>query len=125
MVYLTYAEYTELGGTLPQSDFTLLEFKCRKRIDKMTDCRVQRMANAPEAVKLCIMSLIPIESKAGVLAQIENPTVTSYNTDGYSESYGKALGADDAENSMTRVISTTLYGELDDDGVPLLYRGVV
>jgi len=123
-VYLTYEEYVAYGGTLPQSDFTLLEFKCRKRIDYLTDSRVQNMAAVPEAVKLCMMALINVEDAAGVEAQVEHPVVTSFNTDGYSESYGKALGVDEAANAMNAMIRNYLYGELDDNGIPLLYRGV-
>lgn len=122
--YLTYEEYQQYGGTLPETDFTIYEFKCRKRIDYLTDCRVQAMESVPEAVKLCMMSLINIDNKSGVEAQIESPVVTSFSTDGYSESYGKAIGAADAEASMTAAIKSSLYGELDDNGVPLLYRGV-
>lgn len=123
-VYLTYAEYTAYGGTLTQSEFTPLEFRCRKRIDYLTDSRVQNMAAVPTAVKLCMLDLIGVESKVGVTAQVNNPVVTSFNTDGYSESYGKALGAEDASKSMNAIVNSSLYGELDDNGVPLLYRGV-
>lgn len=123
-VYLTYAEYQEYGGTLPSTAFTLLEFRARKRIDYLTDSRVQGLENVPESVKLCIMNLITVDNAAGVEAQVEKPVVTSFNTDGYSESYGKALGAGEADESMKAMIRTYLHGETDDAGVPLLYRGV-
>lgn len=123
-MYLTYEEYKNYGGTLSETEFPLMEFKCRKRIDKLTDCRVQKMASVPEAVKLCMMSLIKLESAAGTEAQVENPVVTSFSTDGYSESYGKAMGASEASTAMNSTVYSMLYGELDDDGVPLLYRGV-
>lgn len=123
-MYLTYDEYKSYGGTLSETDFPVLEFKCRKRIDRLTDCRVQNMASVPEAVKLCMMSLIKLENTVGIEAQVENPVVTSYNTDGYSESYGKALGASGASQEMNKTVLSMLYGELDDNGVPLLYRGV-
>lgn len=124
MVYLTYDEYKNYGGTASESEFTMLEFRARKRIDRLTASRVQRMSAVPEAVKLCMMSLIQIDSKAGVEAQVENPVVTSFNTDGYSESYGKALSAEDADKSMFASIRAMLWGEADDNGVPLLYRGL-
>lgn len=123
-MYLTYDEYKKYGGALSETDFTVLEFKCRKRIDRLTDCRVQNMASVPEAVKLCMMSLIKLENTVGIEAQAENPVVTSYNTDGYSESYGKALGASEASLEMNKTVLSMLYGELDDNDVPLLYRGV-
>ena len=123
-MYLTYEEYKAYGGTLSETDFTVMEFKCRKRIDKLTDCRVQKMSSVPEAVKLCVMSLIKLESVVGTEAQAENPVVTSFSTDGYSESYGKAMGVSDASTAMNSTVYSMLYGELDDNGVPLLYRGV-
>lgn len=122
--YLTYDEYKEMGGEASQSDFIQLEFKARKRIDRMTDSRVNDMAEVPEAVKICMMSLITIEAAAGIEAQVLNPMVTSYNTDGYSESYGKAMGAEDADVSMNEMIRSLLWGETNDSGIPLLYRGV-
>lgn len=122
--YLTYAEYVERGGTLPETSFNLLEFKSRKRIDYLTASRVQNMAEVPEAVKMCVMCLISLENTVGVQAQAEKPVVTSFSTDGYSESYGKAMGAADADKSMNAVVGEYLYGEKDDNGVPLLYRGV-
>lgn len=122
--YLTYDEYKEMGGAVPQKEFIQLEFKARKRIDYLTDSRVMDMANIPEAVKMCMMSLITVEAAVGVEAQVLNPVVTSYNTDGYSESYGKAMGAEDAAVSMNATIRTLLYGETNDEGIPLLYRGV-
>lgn len=123
-VYLSYNEYVDRGGDLPQSSFSLLEFQARKRIDYLTDSRVQAMAAVPEAVKLCIMALIPVDNKVGASAQASNPVVTSFSTDGYSESYGKAMGASDADSVMAGMVKTYLYGEVDDNGVELLYRGV-
>lgn len=122
--YLTYDEYKEMGGAVPQTEFIQLEFKARKRIDYLTDSRVKDMVNIPEAVKMCMMSLITVEAAVGVEAQVLNPVVTSYNTDGYSESYGKAMGAEDAAVSMNVTVRTLLYGETNDEGIPLLYRGV-
>ena len=123
MAYLTYSEYQEYGGTASETDFTMLEFRARKRIDRLTFSRVQNMAEVPEAVKLCMMSLIGIDSKAGAEAQVDKPVVTSFNTDGYSESYGKALSVEDADETMSASIRSMLWGETDDNGVPLLYRG--
>lgn len=122
--YLTYAEYTGYGGAKSEAAFPVLELKARKRIDYLTASRVQNMETVPTAVKLCMMTLINIDTAAGAEAQASNPQVTSFNTDGYSESYGHALSADDAARQMDKQIVAMLYGELDDNGVPLLYRGV-
>ena len=123
-MYLSYDEYKELGGTMEQADFTLAEFKAEKRIDYLTDSRVKDMAEVPQAVKLCIMAIMAMESKVGTEAQVSNPVVTSFNNDGYSESYGKAMGAEDAEKSLNQTVKSYLSGEVDDYGIPLLYRGL-
>lgn len=122
--YLTYDEYKQYGGTASESEFKLLEFRARKRIDRVTFSRVESMKEVPEAVKLCMMSIMKIDGKAGAEAQVDTPVVTSFNTDGYSESYGKAMSAADADTQMSASIRSMLWGERDDRGVPLLYRGV-
>ena len=124
-MYLTYAEYQGYGGTLSESDFTLAEFRARKRIDYLTDSRVADMEEVPEEVKLCEMSLITLNSKTSVEAQAENPLVTSFNNDGYSENYGSALEQTAAmQKSMDNMIREMLYGVTNDQGIPLLYRGL-
>ena len=124
-VYLTYPEYQAYGGTLSTSDFTVAEFKARKRIDYLTDCRVQDMAVVPEEVKLCVYSIITANSVTGVEAQAANPLVSSFATDGYSESYGSAAEQIAALQKTTDAeIRHLLYGVTDDNGTPLLYRGL-
>ena len=123
--YLTYAEYNSYGGTMvTEAVFPLYEAKARKRIDYITDSRVQAMRIVPSIVKLCTAALIDMESKVGEVAQATNPTVTSFSTDGYSESYGTSMDVGTANLQMNRLVSGYLYGEKDDKGVPLLYRGV-
>ena len=125
MAYLTYSEYEEYGGTVDEESFAPYEFRARKRIDYLTDCRVQKMQAVPEAVKLCMMQLIKQDSKFGVEAQSDNPAVASFNTDGYSESYGSVTEQASSVNAaLDRTIRSLLYGEVDDEGTPLLYRGL-
>ena len=124
-MYLSYEEYQNYGGGLPETDFVLYEFRARKRIDYWTDSRVQRMKAVPEAVKLCMMQIMKFDSKFGTDAQTDNPVVASFNTDGYSESYGSASEqASAAETGLYKSVRHLLYGETDDNGIPLLYRGV-
>lgn len=124
-MYLTYEEYQQYGGTLDQTAFENLEFKARKRIDYLTDCRVRdHMEVISEAVKRCMFSLMEMENKVGIEAQAVNPQATSFSTDGYSESYGNAINTENVGKRMNDLVSSMLYGELDDNGVMLLYRGV-
>ena len=125
-MYLTYDEYLAYGGTLAETDFALAEFKARKRVDYLTDSRVEAMAEVPEAVKLAMMSIIKADGVVGVDAQAGAPLVASFSTDGYSENYGSAADQTaNVERQLNREIGRLLYGVKDDNGVPLLYRGVM
>ncbi|MBQ6326393.1 MAG: hypothetical protein IJH86_04545 [Clostridia bacterium] len=125
-MYLTYDEYQSYGGTLPEADFTLAEFKARKRVDYLTDSRVEAMAEVPEAVKLAMMSIIKADGVVGVDAQAGAPLVASFSTDGYSENYGSAADQTaNVERQLNAELRRLLYGVKDDEGVPLLYRGLV
>ena len=124
-MYLTYDEYVQRGGTMNEADFNIAEFKAESYIDYLTDSRVQNMAEVPEAVKMAIMSIMQVEGSYGVGVIASSPVVASFSTDGYSESYGSAeeqAGA--AQKALKAEINRMLYGVKDDDGVPLLYRGL-
>ena len=124
--YLTWAEYQAYGGSaVTEAAFPTAEFKARKRIDYLTDCRVQDMATVPDAVKLCMTSIINAGASAGADAIASSPIVASFKTDGYSESYGTADEQQTAINkALNEEIKSMLYGVLDDNGTPLLYRGL-
>ena len=89
--YLTYEEYQGLGGTIDQVPFNLLEYECRKKIDLRTKLRLKNVNEIPEEVKLCefkmIQTIITYDKKKN---DINNNTVASENTDGYSVSYLKS-----------------------------------
>lgn len=124
-MYLTYQEYQAYGGTVSESAFPTEEFKARKRIDFLTDSRVQNMETVPDAVKLCMTTIINTDAAMSADALASSPLVSSFNTDGYSESYGNAEEQKAVINAaLGRQIKEMLYGELDDSGVPLLYRGL-
>lgn len=124
-MYLTFDDYVILNGTAAtEEEFPMLEFKARKRLDYLTDCRIQAMAKVPEAVRMCMVSMINIEAKAGAEAQLSSPQVSSFTTDGYSESYKQAPGISEVQQEQDKLVRSMLYGELDDTGVPLLYRGL-
>lgn len=124
-MYLTYDEYQEYGGTLSQAEFTLAEFQARQRLDYLTASRIKNhMAEIPNEVKMCIMSMIGVQTKTSADGLIANPLLSSFNTDGYSESYGSA--ADQValiEKQLNKTINTLLWGVKDDTGTPLLWRG--
>ena len=123
--YLTYEEYQQYGGTLSENDFRIAEFKARSRIDWITLGRVQNMSNIPEEVKLAIMAIMKVDAKYSADAQADSAIVSSFNTDGYSESYGGVSEqSSNAENQLNNEVSRMLFGILDDYGTPLIYKGL-
>ena len=127
-MYLTYDEYLEYGGEMEEEAFAAAELRARKRIDWLTDGRVESLAAAgelPEAVKLAMMSAIRIDAAVGADAQAESPLVASFDTDGYSETYGDAAARTQAvERQLASELKRLLAGVTDARGVPVLYRGV-
>ena len=123
--YMTYAEYLAYGGKMDETDFTLAEFKARSRIDYMTLGRVQDMETVPEEVKLAMMVIMKVDSKYSADAQSDSAIVSSFNTDGYSEAYGGTTEqVNAAEKQLNSQLTKMLFGVLDDNGVPLIYRGL-
>ena len=125
MAYLTYDEYVQLGGQMSESDFVLAEFKARSRIDYMTLGRVKNMSVVPEEVKMAIMVIMKVDAKYSAEAQADSAIVSSFSTDGYSESYGGASEQSRAVEAQTNgEVKKMLFGVVDANGVPLIYRGL-
>ena len=54
MIYLTYDEYVETGGTLGLTAFNRNIARASGMIDNATFCRIEKMSNVPENAKhLC------------------------------------------------------------------------
>jgi hypothetical protein len=130
--YLTYEEYTNLGGTgLTQMPFNLLEFEARRRIDLRTFNRLKDVdsEDIPQEVKLCDYKLIEsIQNYTKTLEGIaNNGGVASENTDGYSISYMTSNQISDIVKSksdeLDDIIRTYLLN-VNFNGEHLMYVGV-
>ena len=119
--YLEYNEYTNLGGTLKQTPFNLLEYNARKRIDEKTFGRLINLTNIPQEVKLCVFELINVLES---YTTTENKGVLSENIDGYSISYNKPNKIiTEAKNSELDDVITNYLANTTIDNIPVLYRG--
>ncbi len=125
--YLTYLEYTTLGGTLQETPFNVLELKAQKEIDKYTFGRLQNLPTQKNEVKTCVYELI---SKLNNYQNAENNQasgISSESTDGYSVSYGTKTS--DNVSSMIKDIENCIKTYLSecklDNGTPYLYCGVI
>lgn len=122
--YLTYDEYEELGGDLPEMPFNLLEFEARQEIDKYTFGRLKELKTQVDEVKLCIYKIINYLNSYNQLLNT-NGAVASENTDGYSISYSKLSSNDtDAKNNAIKgIVKTYLIDCKLDDDTPYMYCG--
>lgn len=127
--YLTYQEYINLGGTLAETPFNLLEFEARNQIDLRTQNRLVGVDEIPQKVKICEFKLI--EKLNDYLNQInqinQNGNVSSENIDGYSVSYTSSSQIKDIIASKQVEIDTMLlsglYGVIVNNE-HIIYNGV-
>lgn len=124
-MYIDYCCFVNCGENVEvdMATFKRLEFRARKFVDRLTQNRIQKMREVPEAVKLLMVELIPLEASHGA-AVLDNQPVTSFSNDGYSETYADPLTEERITEIEHKLILEYLSGETDDNGVPLLYLGV-
>ena len=136
--YLTYDEYTEVGGTLDETEFNYYAYEAESYIDWYTFNRLHNMTEIPDAVKRCEVYLIKfIQERLSVLgvsmgdngSNADNPimSVMSQSNDGVSVSYG-SMSAKDANASLYKEVEQTIQRQLagvtNELGRKLLYRGL-
>lgn len=127
--YLTYEEYLDLGGNLPEMSFYLLEFECRRQIDIRTFGRLVDLDkdSIPKEVKLCEFNLINTANNYLEATNKINGNLASESTDGYSVSYLTADKVKDIIKSKSEQIDSTIRTYLLNvvvNGEHLLYVGV-
>ncbi len=79
-MWLTYDEYTAMGGTADIHKFESLEMKARKRIDYRT---LERIRDPDEDIKKLVFELVEMQRGFGS----HDNSVSSYGNDGVSVSY--------------------------------------
>lgn len=130
--YLTYLEYQELGGTLEEMPFNLLEFEARKQIDLRTQNRLINQTNIPNDVKICVYHLIEkIQQYSDSIASASSSdgSIASESTDGYSISYNQINATQIKEviqskdTEINDIIMSDLYGVIV-NGEHIIYNGV-
>ena len=134
-MYLTYEEYSDMGGTLDDTAFEQLEFEARAIVDWWTFNRLHKETSYPEALKRCmfkLMSLLQDKQRATAVDPSTNtigvkPGIASESNDGVSVSYN-TLSAKEAvdtiQKEIDQTIQTYLLGIRNSLGHNLLYRGI-
>lgn len=123
MTYLTYEEYTEIGGTLDLTAFNRNIDRACGVIDNATHNRIEYMAEVPQKVKPLCRDLLEylVENNSTKII-----TSKSQSAGGVSESESYATkNADDVYGDIQNMIYDYLLNVTDDNGIPLLYRGAM
>ena len=122
MTYLTYEEYTEIGGTLDLTAFNRNIDRACGVIDNATHNRIECMADVPQRAKALCRDLVEYLARNDT-AEIA-VTSRSQSAGGVSESESYATKtADDVYGDIQNMIYDYLLNVVDDNGTPLLYRG--
>lgn len=123
MQYLTYEEYTEIGGTLDLTAFNRNIDRACAMIDIRTQDRLLRFDNIPQIVKIVCADLVEYIATNTV----EKPIVTSksQSAGGVSESESYAVKtADDFANDLDRIFEPLAVVKTK-NGTSILYRGAI
>ena len=123
MIYLTYDEYSTMGGILDLTAFNRNIDRACSIINNATHNRIEGMADVPQRAKALCRDLVEY------LVEINGDKIVrskSHSAGGLSESESYATKtADDIYGDIQNVLYDYLGNEKDDKGTPLLYRGAM
>lgn len=117
-MYITYDEYKKQGGKLDETAFNIYSYEAYKKICVETNNRINS-DNPGEAVIKCMVRIIDLISDS----ELKNENVSSFSHDGLSQTFEKT-NREEFENEINNLIYIYLIDEIDEEGTPLLYKGV-
>ena len=120
MQYLTYEEYTEIGGTLDLTAFNRNIDRACAMIDNRTQSRLECFEEIPQIVKVVCADMVDYISTNTVDKTI---TSKSQSAGGVSESESYAVKtADDFANDLDRIFEPLAVVKTK-NGISITYRG--
>lgn len=138
--YLTYDEYSEMGGTLDETLFNTLVLDAQGYIDWYTFNRLWkeewRTEDVMERVKICMYQLIGLVAAKNNLITPQgtnagginvNAQVSQQSNDGVSTTYAVLSGEllfSHAKQEIEDTVNRYLNGIVNSMGRKLLYRGL-
>ena len=124
MRYITYDEYTSIGGVLDLTAFQRYIDRACGFIDLNTQNRLQSVLKVSQRVKACVRDCV--EYLASNVSNGKTVTSKSQSAGGVSESESYATKTFDEMNAeMFNIVYDYLATENDDCGTPLMYRGAM
>jgi hypothetical protein len=124
MQYLTYEEYTEIGGSLDLTAFSRHIDRACGFLRNETHRRIEKMREIPREVKLCCRDLVEYIATNPLTEKMVSSRSQSAGSVSESESYENKT-ADDRLKDMQNIIYDYLASVTDDYCTPLLYRGAM
>ena len=124
MIYLTYEEYSNIGGMCDLTAFNRYIDRACGIIDNATHNRIECMANVPHMAKALCMDLVEYLARNDTTEIAVRSRSQSAGGVSESESYATKT-ADDVYGDIQNMIYDYLLNVTDDKGVPLLYRGAM
>ena len=122
MVYLTYEEYSNIGGICDLTAFNRNIDRACGIIDNATHNRVDCMADIPQRVKVLCRDLVEYLARYSTSDMVVSSRSQSAGGVSESESYATKTD-DDVYGDIQNMIYDYLLNVTDDNGTPLLYRG--
>jgi hypothetical protein len=122
MIYLTYEQYKEIGGTLEEAAFVRNIDRVCGIIDNATHNRIECMAEIPQRAKALCRDLVEYLARYSTSDMVVSSR--SQSAGGVSESESYVTKTDvELQAEIDNMIADYLMTETDDNGTPLLYRG--
>ena len=126
--YLEYDEFEELGGSIDETPFNILEFEARKKIDERTQGRLKGIQELPFEVKMCMFALInTINGYTNAYQNNSNKNIASESVGSYSVNYASGSQVQEIVKSksveLKEIIRTYLLNVMINDE-HILYVGV-
>ena len=124
MIYLTYEEYSNIGGICDLTAFNRNIDRACGIIDNATHNRIEYMADVPQRAKALCRDLVEYLTRYSTSDMVVSSRSQSAGGVSESESY-EIKTADDVYGDIQNMIYDYLGNEKTDNGTPLLYRGAM
>lgn len=124
MIYLTYDEYSAMGGICDLTAFNRNIDRACGVIDNATHNRIEYMAEVPQRAKALCRDLVEYLARNDTTEMAVTSRSQSAGGVSESESYATKT-ADDVYGDIQNMLYDYLGNEKDDKDTPLLYKGAM
>lgn len=124
MTYLTYEDYSNIGGICDLTAFNRNIDRACGIIDNATHNRIEYMADVPQRAKALCRDLVEYLARNDTTEIAVTSRSQSAGGVSESESYVTKTNVE-LQADIDNMIADYLMAETDDNGTPLLYRGCI